>query len=310
MNAVAAEGNCKRPGRCFATSPQRVPNYFHHQPPLDHINQYAMDSMQGPTTDSAPEVMYDPNLDPSQEQVSAGGPLPKPLKKGVKAPAVDDPNKKRPSNKGKKHSTVYQKNALYGAYRFWRKKSDDLKARGLDVSFDWKELFEFFDFSKTTGFKVIRDADQDPSSLLKRDDSGKVETRGRKPKMGPEQIQQVETILDGKDPFQEGIEWKHIARQLGLEVHKHTVRRTMQARRKSAIANTPAKSPAITPATNSTTRRAATANMVPMNGQLPLTPTQAQMIDPNLSNHPMLPPDRPPYTDQEMTEILEHANAS
>ena len=269
-----------------------------------------MDSMQEPTIDSAQEVMYDPNLDPTQEPEGTDGPPAKRAKKAAKAPALEDPNKKRPSNKGKKHSTVYQKNALYGAYRFWRKKSEDLKAKGLDVSFDWKELFEFFDFSKTTGFKVIRDADQDPSSLLKRDDSGKVETRGRKPKMGPEQIQEVENMLDGRDPFQEGIEWKVIARQLGLEVHKHTVRRTMQARRKSAMGSTPVKAPAMTPAMNNTARRAATANMMPTNGQPPPTPTPTQMIDPNLSNHPMLPTDRPPYTEQEMVEMLEHANAS
>ena len=266
-------------------------------------------------------------------------------KKGTKAAAVDDPNKKRPSNKGKKHSTVYQKNALYGAYRFWRKKSEDLKARGMDVSFDWKELFEFFDFSKTTGFKVIRDADTDPASLLKRDDSGKVETRGRKPKMGPEQIAQVENILDGKDPFQEGIEWKLIARQLGLEVHKHTVRRTMQARRKSLLANTPAKPiPAPIPATplanttnnannanhannannanhlsnannanhlnnaNNAARRAATANMIPMHPQLQPMPTAAHMIDPSLSHHAMMGHNRPQYTEQEMSDLLNQAN--
>ena len=278
---------------------------------------------------SASEIMYDPNLDPTQEQEGTDDALGKRTKKTAKTSALEDSDKKRPSNKGKKHSTVYQKNALYGAYRFWRKKSEDLKAKGLDVSFDWKELFEFFDFSKTTGFKVIRDADQDPTSLLKRDDSGKVETRGRKPKMGPEQIQQVENMLDGKDPFLEGIEWKVIARQLGLEVHKHTVRRTMQARRKSALAGTPVKTqtPTMTPttATNNNiinnninnnnnnvnnTRRAATANMMPMNGQMPLASTPTPMIDPNLSNHPMIRTDRPPYTEQEMAEMLEHANAS
>lgn len=264
---------------------------------------------------SAQDVMYDSNLHPAPEPEAADGPPSKRAKKAAKTPAPEDPDKKRPSNKGKKHSTVYQKNALYGAYRFWRKKSEDLKAKGLDVSFDWKELFEFFDFSKTTGFKVIRDADQDPSSLLKRDDSGKVETRGRKPKMGPEQIQQVESMLDGKDPFQDGIEWKVIARQLGLEVHKHTVRRTMQARRKSLLGGTPVKAPATSPMVNETTRRAATANMMPTNGQPPPTSTPAQMIDPSLSNHPMQPADRLPYSEQHMAdmrmmEMLEHANAS
>ena len=269
-----------------------------------------MDSIHVPNTGAGGGIVYDPSFGPPHEQALGEAPPPRSLKQNVQADPVEDPDKKRPSNKGKKHSTVYQKNALYGAYRFWRKKSDDLKAKGLDVSFDWKELFEFFDFSKTTGFKVIRDADQDPSSLLKRDDSGKVETRGRKPKMGPEQIQQVETILDGKDPFQEGIEWKLIARQLGLEVHKHTVRRTMQARRKSILGNTPTKLPTLSPVTNNMTRRVATANMMPMNGQLPLPPVPTPIIDPNLSNHPMLPTNRPPYTDQEMTEILGHANAS
>ena len=289
-----------------------------------------MNSFAGPVPGPAPGVMFDPNLaQPQQQQV----PLPdvppvapvapaKAPKKGAKAAAADDPNKKRPSNKGKKHSTVYQKNALYGAYRFWRKKSEDLKKAGLDVSFDWKELFDFFDFSKTTGFKVIRDADQDPASLLKRDDSGKVETRGRKPKMGPEQIQQVENILDGKDPFQEGIEWKLIARQLGLEVHKHTVRRTMQARRKSLLAsNTPVKQPPppipATPPTNNnnTVRRAPPANMIPMPPQqLQPMPTASQMIDPSLSHHAMLPPDHHPQyndgqlTEQQMSELLNQAN--
>ena len=164
---------------------------------------------------------------------------------------TETPANGKPVKKVKKHATVYQKNALYGAYRFWRKKNEDLKARGVDVGFEWKELFEFFGFAKTTGFKVIKDADADPSTLLRKDETGRVETRGRKPKMSEEQIQAVEKMLDGQDPFQEGIEWKVIAKNLDLDVHKHTVRRTirrnMQSKRKSSTTTTPSR-PAATPA--------------------------------------------------------------
>ena len=223
------------------------------------------------------------------------------------------PTNGKPAKRVKKHATVYQKNALYGAYRFWRKKNEDLRARGIDVGFEWKELFDFFGFAKTTGFKVIKDADQDPTTLLRRDETGKVETRGRKPKMNEEQIQAVERMLDGQDPFSEGIEWKVIAKNLGLDVHKHTVRRTirrtLQAKRKQSV-GTPSK-PA--PQANSVPQSQPEINSPPAN-TAPPPPNMLAIpanVDPRImamSAQAPVSSARPPYSDAEMAQMLSNAS--
>ena len=245
----------------------------------------------------------------------------------VGPPATSQANaNKAPPKRVKKHATVYQKNALYGAYRFWRKKNEDLKNRGIDVGFEWKELFEFFGFAKTTGFKVIKDADHDPSTLLRRDETGRVETRGRKPKMTEDQIQQVEKLLDGQDPFAEGIEWKVIAKNLDLDVHKHTVRRTirrtLQARRKQST-TTPSKAPAPAPVPN--TPNAPPAPIAPQmqisNLQMTAPPdltihqtitTIPSNLDPRIMamSAAQLPPhgNRPTYSDAEVAQMLSNAS--
>lgn len=211
----------------------------------------------------------------SEEASSSSNALP--------ATESNTPATPKPVKKVKKHATVYQKNALYGAYRFWRKKNEDLRARGVDVGFEWKELFEFFGFAKTTGFKVIKDADQDPTTLLRKDETGWVETRGRKPKMSEEQIQAVEKLLQGQDPFQEGIEWKVIAKQLDLDVHKHTVRRTLrrtlQSRRKQS-SSTPSRPAPVNKISQATTTDITTPAPIAPSMQRPNHEVNNQIIQP------------------------------
>lgn len=119
----------------------------------------------------------------------------------------------------KKHNvyTTPQKSKVQGAVEFCRAKN---------IPVDPREVFNFFEVIKSSGYEMIQDGA--PSRRLQHQEGIK-DTRGRKPKMTPQQtVGCIEILKDSTLGLEaKGMSWHAIIWDQGLEVTVPTVRRTL-----------------------------------------------------------------------------------
>ena len=123
---------------------------------------------------------------------------------------------KKPGPRTRARHTPTTRAALRGTIEFlqWKK-----------IPFFKSDVFEFYGVTRTVGFRLLRE-NKEYVDERKQNDPNFRETRGRKPKISPEQRESIRWVIEAAQREGRFVSWKDLATETGLgSVHQRTIKR-------------------------------------------------------------------------------------